>query len=420
MFHLPTPQYVEIRIFSENETDKGMYLVKKLKDYEVIRKMKTAKNIWSKIIADENIRTAFYRAAKKKKNRKDVKEVLDNIEKHVEIVKKILTETTPYDKTKGYLPRTHSRETINESSNKKVRVIDKPKYKYDQVIHHAIMQQLIPFMSNGMYKYVCGSIPKRGTHSAKKAIEKWLRNDQRNTKYVLKMDIRHFYESVDHDVLKAYLKSRIKDEYVLNILFIIIDQVEKGLPLGFYTSQWLANFMLQPLDHFIKHELHAKYYVRYLDDMVVFGSNKKTLRNMRDEIKMYLENKLHLQMKNNHQVFRFEYYSKKKGKVVGRPLDFLGFEFHRDRTVLRKSIMLSVTRKAKRISKKKKKTHYDASSMLSYMGYVTNTQTYGMYLKRIKPYAKVKEMKKIVSRHARKERKNELQKSGKFADGKTY
>lgn len=373
--------------------------------------MKTAKNIWSKIVAEENIRKAFYRAAKNKRQRKDVKEVLDNIDKHVQIVQKMLKETSPYDKTKGYLPRKHTREMINESSNKKVRVIDKPKYKYDQVIHHAIMQQLIPFMSNGMYKYVCGSIPKRGTHTVKRAIEKWLKNDPKNTKYVLKMDIRHFYESVDHEILKKCLKSRIKDEYVLNILFIIIDQVEVGLPLGFYTSQWFANFMLQPLDYFIKQELHAKYYARYLDDMVVFGSNKRVLRNMRDEIKRYLEDNLHLQMKSNHQVFRFEYYSKKKGKVIGRSLDFLGFEFHRNRTVLRKSIMLSATRKAKRISKKDRKTHYDASSMLSYMGYVKHTDTYDMYLKHIKPFIKVKEMKKIVSRHARKEQKSELQKS---------
>lgn len=370
--------------------------------------MKSVKRIWEKIITEENIREAFYNASKGKRNRNDVKEILSNIDFHVCELKKILEETKPEDKTKGYRPNNEVRAVINESSSRKVRTIDKPRYKYDQVIHHAVMQQLIPHIKSGMYEHVYGSVPKRGAHLAKKYIQKWIKNDPKNTKYVFQMDIRHFYESIDHDVLKNYLKKRIKDKYVLNILFIIIDQIEVGLPLGFYTSQWLSNYLLQPLDHYIKQQLKAKYYVRYADDILVFGSNKKKLHKMREEIRKYLNDNLKLQMKKNHQVYKFESYSRKKQKTVGRAIDFLGFEFHRNRTVLRKSIMLNTTRKARRIGKKKKKTHYDASSMLSRMGYIKHTDTYSMYEEHIKPYVKIKEMKRIVSKHSRKEQKNEI------------
>lgn len=192
---------------------------------------------------------------------------------------------------------------------------------------------------------------------------------------------------------------------MLYILELIIDGSEVGLPLGFYTSQWLSNFMLQPLDHFIKEQLKAVHYIRYMDDMVVFGKNKKELHRMQQEIERFLREKFNLQMKGNWQVFRFDYTEKKTGKRKGRPLDFMGFQFYHDKTILRESIMLSCTRKVNRVAKKEKITWYDATAILSYMGYLSNTDTYDMYLQRVKPYVNVKKLKKIVSKHSkRKER----------------
>lgn len=108
---------------------------------------------------------------------------------------------------------------------------------------------------------------------------------------------------------------------------------------------------------------------------------------------------------NYEQVFRFDYTEKKTGKRKGRPLDFMGFQFYHDKTILRESIMLSCTRKVNRVAKKEKITWYDATAILSYMGYLSNTDTYDMYLQRVKPYVNVKKLKKIVSKHSkRKER----------------
>lgn len=130
-----------------------------------------------------------------------------------------------------------------------------------------IQSQLIDEKASSGWKeqiadeFSCGSVPNRGAHYGKKYIERWIQRDKKNCKYVLKMDIRHFFESVDHDVLKAWLKKKIRDERMLYILELIIDGSEVGLPLGFYTSQWLSNFMLQPLDHFIKEQLKAVHYI---------------------------------------------------------------------------------------------------------------------------------------------------------------
>lgn len=214
------------------------------------------------------------------------------------------------------------------------------------------------------------------------------------------MDIKKFFDSIPHDILKHKLSKIIHDQKFLNLLFEIIDVTETGIPLGFYTSQWFANWYLQELDHYIKEELHAVYYMRYMDDMVIFGLNKRELHKMRKSIEEYLINKLGLQLKENWQVFRFDYLY--KGKHRGRCLDFMGFKFYRDKTILRKSIMYKATRKAKKISKKDKPTIYDIRQIMSYLGWIDCTDTYKMYETWIKPYISLKKCKKRISNHDRR------------------
>lgn len=351
--------------------------------------MKTYKHLMGKIASEENIRAAILNASKRKRNRKDVKEVLENIDYHVAAVQKILL-------SGNYKARVDEVCIVNEGTHNKVRRIRKPHFKYDQIIHHCIIQVLQPLLTAPMYEYSCGSIPTRGAHYGKKRIEKWLRNDIKNTKYVFKMDIKHFYESVDQNVLKAMLRQKIKDKQAIALIEAVIDGCEKGLPLGNYTSQWFANFMLTPLDHYIKEQLHAKYYIRYMDDIVIFGSNKKELHKMHLAIEKYLKDNLHLRIKENWQVFRFEY----KGK--GRPLDFMGWQFYREKTILRKSIFIRIMRKAKKVGKHT--TIKGAQGMVSYMGYIKHTDSYGVYRDYIRPYVNIGKLKKFTSKRAKAER----------------
>ena len=209
------------------------------------------------------------------------------------------------------------------------------------------------------------------------------------------------FREVPHDILKSKLAKVIHDEKMLYLLDQIINVTDSGIPLGFYTSQWFSNWYLQELDHFIKEELHAVYYVRYMDDMVIFGSNKKALHRMRLRIDSYLRSNLGLRLKDNWQVFRFAYeVQQPDGETVirGRDLDFMGFRFYRDHTVLRRSVMYKASRKAARIAKKEGLTIHDARQMLSYLGYVDCTDTYNMYLKWIKPKVSFQKLKRKVSR----------------------
>lgn len=414
------------------------------------------------MLSHDSIEQSFLKPSRGKRNRADVKKALDNLEKEIEKVQIML-------QTETFQPSRHSAIRINEKNYLKERTIVKPNYKYEQVVHHAVVQAIRPGIETGLYDYVLGSIPKRGQHMGAKKITKWIRTDEQNTKYVLKMDIRHFFESVDHDVLKAWLKKKFRDEFVLNLLFLIIDAIEIGLPLGFYTSQWFANFLLQPLDHLIKEEQNVKYMTRFMDDIVCFGRNKKELHKVRLAISEYLETELHLELKGNWQVFRFEYETEEyalqcvhlneleslgsdleklrirhKSKVHkghrkifvkvasvktktmafenvlkkyhatheivtmihGRPLDYMGFEFHRNKTIMRESIMLRLTKKAKQISKQDRINPKDACSLLSSLGWVDHTDCYGMYEERVKPYVEVKKLKRIVSRNQRRLNQN--------------
>ncbi len=415
--------------------------------------MKTYKNLYEKIISEENLKKAFFKAAKGKRKRKDIQRILDNVDEHAAILRGIL-------EREDFRPAHHKPIQINDGFKMKKRHIIKPYYKYEQVVQvlaptdKEIAQDhsLKKVINRGAYEFTCGSVKGRGAHYGKRYIERWIRNDRKNTKYVLKIDVRHFFESIPHDRLKEKLRKVIADEKTLRLLDLIIDAVPTGLPLGYYTSQWLANFYLQDLDHFIKQEIWepekekkiqqyaarmkrkgredfvipdylcgVKYMVRYMDDIVCFGANKRELKTALERIESYCSGKLGLEIKKNKQIFplskeipltekelaerkREKKSIKKKVKEIGRALDFMGFLFRRTRTTIRKAILYRITRKARKVAKKEKVNWYDASSIISRMGYFRHTDAYNVYLDRVKPYVNIKKLKRIVSNHERKGR----------------
>lgn len=272
----------------------------------------------------------------------------------------------------------------------------------EQIVHHMVMNIMKPIFMRHMHDHSYGSIPDRGPHLAKRRIERWLRKGDKSCKYVLKMDIRKFFDSVPHHKLKAMLARVVHDRRFMAVLEAIIDSSPDGvgIPIGFYTSQWFANFYLDGLDRFISERVGDGHFVRYVDDIVIFGPNKRSLHKIRKEIDVYLNDELGLVMKDDWQVFLFDYV-KASGKRVGRHLDFLGFRFYRDHTTLRRSIMLRATRKASRIGRKVrekgKKTVHDARQMLAYLGWLDCTDTYNMYRTKIKPFVGIGGLKRHIS-----------------------
>ena len=349
--------------------------------------MKTFKRMFEKIDKDSVIK-AIHDASKggKKKKRTDTKKALNDIETYADIILKQLP-TFKSDK--------HKPKEIYDGIARKKRTIIVPTFR-EQVVHHIIVNSLKPMFLQGLYEHSYGSIPNRGVHDAKKTIERWIRKDTENCKYVLRMDIRKYFESIPHDILKEKIKRELKDEIMLRLIFEVIDATDKGLPLGFYTSQWLSMWYLKDLDHYIKEQCRAIHYVRYMDDMIVLDSDKEHLHYILDRISDYLD-VLGLELNQKTQIFPLD----------SRDIDFMGFRFFGDKTILRRSIFYKILRKARRISNKSRATIYDIRQMLSYLGWIKSTSIYQVYLDYVKPFVDFGEYKNQISKYDRR-MQNEL------------
>ena len=374
--------------------------------------MKTYSKLIDIALSDEIMDLSLKSAVERKTDRPEVQEVIKLKEQLKDILRvKILK--------KELKPLIHKAHEINDGFKQKKRLIIQPyftKTKPEQWLQHIIISTLKPILMKGMYEFSCGSVPGRGIHYGKKYLEKFIRKHSKDVKYCLKIDIRHFYESIDIDILKGRFREIIKDDVFLYLIFWVLDSnagtmpdgniVKTGLPIGFYTSQWFANWFLQPFDHYVKEELKAKCYVRYMDDIVILGVNKRELHKMFNLIRSYL-GEIGLTIKDNWQVFLFD-YTDKDGKRHGRPIDFMGFKFYRDKTTIRKSIFLRACRLARRLHKKLHINWRDASQILSYFGWFKTTDTYKAFQKYIVSQISLNSCKKVMSIHDKNlRRKNE-------------
>ena len=347
--------------------------------------MKRFGYIYEKIYTRENISAAIDCASCKKKKRRAVRRVLANREDCIDEIQHLLI-------TQTYRPSPYREKIICEGANRKERHILIPHFYPDQIIQWAILLQIIPVLMKGMDPFCCGSVPVRGRDYARRYIQRWLEHDPRGTRYCLKLDVHHFYPSIRHDQLKAMLRRKIKDEKLLRLLGLIIDSAP-GLPIGNVTSQWLANFYLQSFDHFVREQLHVKYYVRYMDDMVIFSPNKRKLGRVKEAIAEYLGS---LGLKLNPKWQKF--------KLDSRGLDFLGYRFFHNRTVLRRTVMLRISRKVRRTAKKKTWTAHNCEAIISYLGWTKSSDSYGFYRQWVKPYIKLKKIKGVIRRESIKHR----------------
>lgn len=344
--------------------------------------MKRVGFIYDSICDINNIKRAIMKSSLGKRSQRRVKNIIDNIDFYAEKIREMLF-------TKSFIPSPYVIKRIYDGASQKERTICKPKYYPDQIVHWALMLQLEPIIMRGMYEYNCGSVPGRGMSFGQKILRKWLDKDYKGTKYCLKMDISKFYPSVDNEKMKQKFRTKIKDYDCLWLIDTIIDS-SQGLPIGNYTSQWFANFYLETLDHWIKEHLGVKYYIRYVDDLVLLGPNKKKLHKVREIIADYLE-VIGLEMKGNWQAF----------KVNARAIDFLGFRFFRDKTILRKRNALRIRRRFKKIAKKGRLNYRDACAIISYWGWIKRSDSYRFYNEDIKPLVSINKARKVVSWHDR-------------------
>ena len=141
----------------------------------------------------------------------------------------------------------------------KERFIYRLPYYPDRILHHAIMNVLEPIWVSVFNKNTYSCIKNRGIHKCAKDVKQALKQDPDGTRYCLKIDVRKFYPSIDHETLKMVVRRKIKDVRLLALLDEIIDSTD-GVPIGNYLSQHFANLFLAYFDHWLKEEKRVKYY----------------------------------------------------------------------------------------------------------------------------------------------------------------
>jgi len=182
-------------------------------------------------------------------------------------------------------------------SDPKDRIISVAPFR-DRVVHHALVNVLEPIYAKVFIFDSYATRKNKGTHKAIFRAQQFLRKN----KWFLKTDVQKYFDSIDRSVLKQILQRKIKDKRLLNILHLIIDnggQGNTGLPIGNLTSQFFANVYLDQLDHYLKDQQGLKYYIRYMDDMVVFSESKEKLKAVKKEISLFLNERLNLKLKES-------------------------------------------------------------------------------------------------------------------------
>lgn len=313
---------------------------------------------------------------------------------------------------KGFEPKPPHVSQRWDTSARKWRTISEPAQWPDQYVHHALIQALQPKMMQGMDFYCCGSIRGRGTEREKQAIERWLKYDRKGTKYELCGDIRHFYESLTPEVVMARMRQLYKDRRVLDLIERII---RNGIQLGTYTSQWLANAVLQPLDRLIRESGYCKHYARYMDNMTAFGPNKRKLRKLRILVEGWL-NAHDLKLKGDWQVFPVAKPQRKvplalprRGyeRTKGRLPDAVGYRYGRGYTIPRKHNLLrmkrAMARYRRRIRQGRPIHPKSAASLLSRLGQLRHCNNYHFYQWLFRGERIMRDLKRII----RSQRRNE-------------
>ena len=379
-----------IDIFFKQNTKQYKYLYRRMLDLEIIKK-------------------AYKKLRKGKTKRKEIQYIDQHLDEESEKMLEMVRNTRPNAEHPelGYRPRKRTPKIIHEHG--KERKIYMPEI-HEQWLHHIIVLVLEPIITATSYPYSCGSFPKRGAHYGKKKLFSWIKRGK-GIRNFAKIDIRHFYDNVRINILLRELSIRIKDNWFLYIIRLCLSGFKKGIPLGFYISQWLANYLLEPLDVFITKQLGFNKMERYMDDIVIMDDNKKKLHFAISSIRQFLGQRLRLKLKRNYQVCKFWY--KNNTKTIGREINYMWFLFYRNRIAIRKNIMISAVRLAKKLKKRKNdaKRFYskDIRGMLSYIGWFDCTNTYNCYKHYIKPCVNIKKLKKIVSVIERREKYEELE-----------
>ena len=339
--------------------------------------MKTYNRLFQQLCSFENLLSASRKAQRGKRFQDEVARFNFHLEKELYRLQEEL-------QTQTYRPGAYHEFHIYEP---KLRMISAAPYR-DRVVHHALCNVIAPIFDRTFIfdSYACRK--GKGTH---KAVNRFTEFSRKNN-YVLKCDIKKYFPSIDHGVLKSQFRRKIRDAQTLWLMDLIVDSSNpqeyvhayfagdnlltsldrhRGIPIGNLTSQFFANIYLNGFDHFVKEDLRCKHYIRYVDDFVVLDNDKVHLHQVKAAMEGYLARfrlKLH---EHKCQIF-----------PVKDGTDFLGYQVFPTHRRLRKSAVTRARRRLRRLQR-----DYSSGKILwgdvnhsvqSWLGHVRHADTYGL------------------------------------------
>ena len=333
--------------------------------------MKRISNLFTpENLTNELCRKFIENAAVEKSNRQEVYEILN------------CTTFKPEEKLREYLLMEditkiplHDYKYTQRNDNGKLRNICIPTFWPDQCIHHALIDVAKDKFIKRIDPYACSSIEDRGQIYGVHALKKWIQQyDPHMTKYFLKIDIKKCFESLTPEVILNKMHDVIKDYQWLGVLEAVLYRAPT-LPIGLYLSAWLLNIILKPADDYIRSQSFVTFYIRYMDDMVIFSPNRRKLKVFYNTLQRFFYETYRLFIKPDYILERLNAPNE---SILGRIkyVDMLGYRVGRKTVMLRAKNHRKLRKISLRIADKRnhgiKISKQQLQSFLARAGSITN------------------------------------------------
>jgi len=324
----------------------------------------TYKRIYSGVYEFANLYNAYQKAVKAKRYKDDIMDFSYNLELN-------LIKISHHLKNHTYVPGKYHRFKVYEPKKREIAALP----FRDRIVQHAFNNVVEPIFDKAFIfdSYACRK--GKGTHKGMYRIVDFLRKLSPSA-YCLKGDIANYFPSIKHAILLNLIEKKIKDGDLMKLVKVIIfsnhtrGKSGYGIPVGNLTSQIFANIYLDYFDYFIKHQLHCKYYVRYVDDFIVLDEDKRVLGKIFKQSEEFLHQNLELKLNRKSSIF-----------PVKQGIDFLGYRIWKTHRLLRKG---SVKRMKKKIAFLKKQGAGNMSSekvrseIAAWLGHCRHASTYNL------------------------------------------
>lgn len=311
--------------------------------------------LWEQVYDYQSLYEAYLRARKEKRYRGEVLEFSYSLEENLISLQNELI-------WGEYRPGEYRHFLVTDP---KERPVVAAPFR-DRVVQHSLNAVMEPIFDRVMYRdsYACRK--GGGTHEAARRVAYFL--GKQGNAYYLKGDIQKYFPSIDHDILRDLFRRRLHDEDVLHLIDLFLESVPGdgavGMPIGNLLSQLSANVYLHELDHYVKSDLGVKYYVRYMDDFLIFHSSKRRLYEILQEVRAWLSEHLHLRLNRKTRIDHA-----KNG------VDFVGYRIWSHNKLIRKKSLQRMRRKMRAWKNGKTSDENYLASLGSWIGHCRETAT---------------------------------------------